>query len=255
MAALSAYPYLALSLALLIIFVAGLVVSQEQRRLMLLSGLLSAPFALASFFFVPEYWNPVRVANFLTGPEDIMFSFANGGIVWLLATWLVQRRITLGLQTGRLLRRYIVCTSSSVALILVCRFSGLGVMTSVMVGIVALGVLLLWRRGQLWPISVAGGIGFTLLYLVSVGAVSAIWPDFLLQWNADNLWGPSLLRVPLEEVVWAFGYGAVWPLLMAYVFDARLVLPNMQERRFRYWNSGGSLHNRDGVSPKKEENQ
>jgi len=63
------------------------------------------------------------------------------------------------------------------------------------------------------------------------------------------------LRVPLEEIVWAFGYGAVWPLLMAYVFDARLVLPDMQEERFRYKNSGDSLYNRDDSSPKKEENQ
>lgn len=254
MTLLSAYPYLALSLALLIIFVAGLIVFQGQRRLMLLSGLLSSPYALASISFVPEYWNPVRVANFLTGPEDIIFSFANGGIVWLLSIWLVQRRITLSLQTGRLLRRYIACTSSGVAFILVCRFSGLGVMTSVMVSVVVLGVLLLWRRGELWPLPVAGAIGFTLLYLVLAGAVSVIWPDFLLQWNADNLWGPSLLRLPLEEVVWAFGYGAVWPLLMAYVFDARLVLPDMQEKRFPYKNSGDVLYSRDGSSLKKGEN-
>jgi len=251
----SAYPYLALSLALFIIFVAGLVVFQGQRRLMLLSGLLSAPYALASVGFVPEYWNPVRVANFLTGPEDIIFSFANGGIVWLLSIWLVQRRVTLSLQTGRLFRRYIACTSSGVALILVCRFSGLGVMTSVTVSIVALGVLLLWRRGELWPIPVAGAIGFTLLYLVLTVAVSMIWPDYLMQWNADNLWGPIFLGVPLEEVVWAFGYGAVWPLLMAYVFDARLVLPGMQEERFPYKNPGDVLYNRDGSFPKKEENQ
>ena len=255
MALVSTYRYLAVSLVLLIIFVAGLVVSQGQRRLMLLSGLLSAPYALASVSFVPEYWNPVRVANFLTGPEDIIFSFANGGIVWLLSICLVQRRTTVSLQTGRLLRRYIVCTSSGSVFILVCRFSGFGVMTSVMVSVVALGVLLLWRRGKLWPLPVAGAIGFTLLYLVLTVAVSMIWPDYFLQWNADNLWGPSLLRVPLEEIVWAFGYGAVWPLLMAYVFDARLVLPDIQEERFRYWNSGDYLYNRDGSPPKKEENQ
>jgi hypothetical protein len=40
---------------------------------------------MASVFFVPYCWSPVRVADFPAGPEDFIFSFANGGIAWLLA--------------------------------------------------------------------------------------------------------------------------------------------------------------------------
>ena len=217
------YPYLASSLLGLLILLVGLILGSGQRRLAVLSGMLSAPFALASVFFVPEYWAPVRLADFPAGPEDFIFSFATGGMAWLLAIWPLRGRFTAGLDPGRFLGRYLACTVSGVALSGFLWASGMGAMASAIIGIAALWGALLWRRRDLWPLSATGAIGFTLFYTVFVLAVVVAWPDLRLHWNADNLWGPWLLIVPLEELVWALAYGAVWPLFMAFVFDTRPV--------------------------------
>jgi hypothetical protein len=90
-----------------------------------------------------------------------------------------------------------------------------------MLGMAALGILTLSRR-RLWPIPLFGSISFALLYIVVLEAAYTLWPHFLAQWTADRLWGLSVLGMPAEEVVWAFSFGGVWPLLMAYGFDSHL---------------------------------
>jgi hypothetical protein len=217
------YPYLASSLLLLQILLVGMALGAGQRRLALLSGLLSVPFAMASVFFVPEYWSPVRLADFPAGPEDFIFSFATGGTAWLLAIWPLRARFTAGLTPSRFLGRYLICTVLGVTLSGVCWAWGMSAIVAAVVGISALWGALIWHRRELWPLSATGTIGFTLFYTAFVIVVSVVWPDLRMHWNADNLWGPRILMVPLEEIVWAVGYGAVWPLFMAYVFDTHSV--------------------------------
>jgi hypothetical protein len=224
------YPYLAASLLLLQILLVGVVLGAGQRRLTLLSGLLSAPFALASVFFVPEYWVPVRVAGHLTGPEDFIFSFATGGTAWLLAIWPWRQRVTADLHPGLFLGRYVSCATIGVALSMFCWVVGMGAMGSALVGITAVWGALMWRRRDLWPISAAGAFSFATFYALFVLVVFVLWPHLSLHWNVANLWGPRLLNVPVEEIVWALAYGAVWPLFMAHVFGARL---DPQDSRIR----------------------
>lgn len=216
------YPYMAASLVLLHILLAGLLLASGHRRLALLSGLLSAPFAMASVFFVPHYWSPVRLADFPAGPEDFIFSFATGGMAWLLAVWPNRRRVTAELSPGRFLGRYLGWTAAGVSLSAVCWYSGFGPMGAAMAGFAVVGTSLLVRRRDLWPLPVAGGAGFSLFYAVFITAAVLAWPDLGMHWNAENLWGPRILAIPLEEIVWAAGFGTVWPLFMGHVFDARL---------------------------------
>lgn len=217
------YPYLVASLVLLYIFLGGLVVTSRHRRLALLSGLLSAPFAMTSVFFVPYYWSPVRLANFSAGPEDFIFSFACGGIAWLLAIWPYRRRITVSLSWERFLGRYLVWTGVGMSLSAVCWYSGFGPMEAVLTSFTTTGIVLLVRRFDLWLLSVTGGTRFVLFYSLSVTVAVLVWPDLGTYWNPKNLWGPRILAVPLEEIVWAAGFGTVWPLWMGHVFDARLI--------------------------------
>jgi len=70
------YPYLVASLVLLMISMTGYWVFPKRRRALLLSGLLSIPCSLTTFYFVPEYWQPVRLFDFPLGVEDIFFSFS-----------------------------------------------------------------------------------------------------------------------------------------------------------------------------------
>jgi len=44
---------------------------------------------------------------------------------------------------------------------------------------------------------------------------------FLQQWNLPSLSG-FIFGLPLEELVWALGFGFTWPVFMAHVFDVQV---------------------------------
>jgi len=152
------------SLLLLVLFAAGFIVSPaKQRRPILLSALFSTPFSTASIFFVPEYWNPIRTVTFFIGPEDLIFSFATGGIAWLLATWLLWNYIDLDSRLRLIIKRYLICILLGATVSIIFLITGLSVMTSTLLGILSVGLFILWSRRGLWPIQLIGMISFTLL--------------------------------------------------------------------------------------------
>ena len=66
-------------------------------------------------------------------------------------------------------------------------------------------------------------ISFIIFYFIFIKVGLMVFPEFLQQWTAKNLWGPDVWGIPLDEIAWAAGFGAVWPLIIAYLFNARLV--------------------------------
>src|SRR5262249_36844764 len=88
-----------------------------------------------------------------------------------------------------------------------------------------------WLCGSLWPVAVAGAIGYAVCYPVLLGVAFFILPDFHRQWNTAKLWGLYWFGVPLEEIVLSVGFGALWPFSLAYAFDARLVSTKGSTRR------------------------
>ena len=177
---------------------------------------------MTSITVVPDYWNPVRVAEFLAGPEDVILGFACGGLVWLMAAWPLRNRITVSLAPWPLLKRYGVCSALGLAAGAVLFRCPVRPMTYTIVPILTVGLAVLWVRRDLWPLAVTGTAGFTALYCLALRAAFAVMPGFFDQWNAANLWGPQVAGLPVDEIAWAAACGAVWPLMAAYVLDARL---------------------------------
>jgi hypothetical protein len=211
-----------MSLVLLGIFIVAYSLSPtRQRKPMMLSGLLSIPWSLASISFVPDYWHPERVVTFLTGFEDIIFSFANGGTVWLLSIWIFRNSFLLNIRTSIILKRYIFCSIFGIVVRFASRRFGIGVMASTIIAIVILGVFLIAVQRNVWPLTLTGMSTFTIIYMAVLFTIFTLWPEFIGQWNTENLWGIRIIGIPLEEIVWAAAYGGVWPILMAYVFDLK----------------------------------
>lgn len=224
MAFLNSYPFFGMSLVLMAVCIVCMAVFPSRCGPMFFSGLLCAPFCLYEVAFVPEYWSPVRIARGLVGLEDIMFSFATGGIAWLLGTCCLRRNISFSIEPLRFSRRFFGCSILGLILSLILWRLGLRIMTATLL-VIAIGVVgLALRYRRLWLVAVQGAFGFLLVYVAVLRLSFVIWPQFLLQWNSDGLWGTSFLGVPLEEVLWALAFGAIWPGFMAYVFDARLVV-------------------------------
>jgi hypothetical protein len=78
------YSYFVGSLIFVAAWVVFYFVTKTHRRQMIWGSVLSAPFALAGFLFIPEYWNPPSLfdldARFGIGIEDVIWSAAVGGI-------------------------------------------------------------------------------------------------------------------------------------------------------------------------------
>lgn len=227
MAFLARFPYLGMSLALFGLLLAGLLARPRQRKLALLSASLQAPFGLLSVFFVPDYWAPVRLFSLGDGAgvEDLLFSFSAGGLAWLLATSPSGPRIEAAIEPRRVLVRFAAFAVPGVAAGALLWRSGLGPMGAALAVAVVSAAVLAFRQRGLLCLSAAGGAGFGILYSLVLAGAYALWPRFADQWTAAGSWGVSVLGLPLEEVVWATGGGAVWPLFVAWLVDARVAGP------------------------------
>lgn len=235
MAFLERFPYLGMSLALFGLLLAGLLARPRERRLALLSATLQAPFGFLSVFFVPEYWNPVRVSSLGTGAgvEDILFSFSSGGLAWLLAASLSGSRIEAAIEPGKVLVRFAAFAVPGVAAGALLWKSGIGSMNATLAVAVVSAAVLAFRQRGLLRLSAAGGAGFGILYSLVLAGAFTLWPHFADQWSTARSWGLSVLGLPLEEIVWATGGGAVWTLFVAWLVDARVAGPAPEPPRRR----------------------
>lgn len=227
MAFLARFPYLGMSLALFGLLLAGLLARPRERRPALLSAALQAPFGFLSVFFVPDYWTPVRLFSLGDGAglEDLLFSFSSGGLAWLLAVCLSGARIEVSIEPRKVLARFAAFAVPGVAAGALLWGSGLGPMAATLAVAVVSAAVLAWRRRGLLRLAAAGGAGFGVLYSAVLEGAFALWPRFADQWPAASR-GPSVLGLPLEEVVWATGGGAVWTLFVAHLVDARVAGPD-----------------------------
>jgi Lycopene cyclase len=222
------YIYLYGSLVLLGSWTICLVVFPLQRKLATISALLSMPLACASVLFVPEYWQPVRLLNGITGIEDLIFSFATGGLAWVASMWLLPRRVVVNLIWRRHLTRYFYTVSLGVVVWVTLWLLGFSVMTAALVDCAGFTLLNLIRRPELVPLAISGALGFATPYMAFAVIGGILFPGFYEQWNHANLWGVYFLEVPLEEGVWALAFGALWPVFLTCVLEVRVEAPTGQ---------------------------
>ena len=57
----------------------------------------------------------------------------------------------------------------------------------------------------------AGGLLFLILYTIYIGGLELIVPDYIAEvWNMESLSGAVILRIPIEEFLFAFTFGMYW---------------------------------------------
>ncbi len=217
------YPYFTASLFLLALFAVAYWRFRSQRHHLLVGGLLSAPSGFCAILFVPEYWDPVQLFRFGAGPEDLIFSFSNGGLIWLVVVAIHSgRSLEPRIEPCFLLRRWVVLTLGFSILWIPLLAVGLDVMRSSILAALLVLAALIRQRPELLPIASAGAALFGIPYTLLCGLLFRLFPGFLEQWSHANLSGWFVLGVPLEETAWALAWGATWPVVLAYVLDVRI---------------------------------
>jgi len=215
------FPYLFAALLCLVVFLpAGkLLLTRDQWRVMILSGLANAASFPFIVFFETEYWNPIRLGGWIVGVEDLVcpFTMAAGG--WLVVSLFFRNRIFANVHISW--QRSRIMGSLSVGLFLLFYLMKLGGMTSLLLCCATFTVLLLINNKTLWPFALAGMVGIPPLYFLVVKVDFWLWPDFVSQWNKNNFWGATIMGLPRGEITWSMVFGAYWPLLTAHLFDVR----------------------------------
>lgn len=189
-----------------------------HRRAMRWASLFTAPFGLTEPLFVPAYWDPPSLFDLAqrTGfdLESVIFSFAIGGIAAVLYNVLTRRTMVPVSYHERHERRHrfhrLAIASPFLA------FPVLFVLpwNPIYPGITAMAVgaaAAVACRPDLARKTMVGAALFGLLYVVFLAGLDLSAPGYIARvWNLAALSGIMVWRFPLEELLFAVGFGAYW---------------------------------------------
>ena len=212
------------SLAWLVLYAAG----RSSRRQMLWGSVMSAPFALTGFLFMPEYWTPPSLFNLDRrigiGFEDVIWSVAVGGIASAVVEMLFSSRLIKTRRNPARPYRWAPLILIAVGILVLELFYP---KTSIynMIAAFTLGAtnLCLIRNDLVLP-AIRGGLVFGLVYMLLFAFFLGFYPEFVQRYyTLKNLWGVYLWGIPLEEFFFALSGGAVWSVMFEYYHGYKFV--------------------------------
>jgi hypothetical protein len=188
--------------------------------------LISAPLALTSILFIPQYWMPPSLFDLDTkikvGIEDFLWAAAVGGIASVVAEILLKERLS-RLRKGPRKRHFapfVVVVAVFIALEIWHSDKTIyNCIIAFAIGAVVIAVL----RSDLIPTMLIGALSFTALYFALFLIVVLLYPDFVTRfYTIPHLLGIYVLKVPIEELLFAGTGGAIWSVAYEYVQGYRL---------------------------------
>jgi hypothetical protein len=184
---------------------------KDLRHKILVLGIFGATFgSLTQLWSVQDYWRPQTITNTVIGIEDLIFgfgAFAIWGIIYELAFgkhfarrhtrthhWILLIMPVLYVLFylfGQIFPQYYINSLYSTCLALV--------ITAIFI--------LIFRKDLIFDAlssGVIGAFGFLIAYLIYLYFFPEIFNRW---WLLGNLSGVSILKIPIEELLWAFSLG------------------------------------------------
>lgn len=204
------------------------------------ASVLTMPFGLTEPLFVPEYWNPPSLFDLAqrTGfdVESLIFCFAIGGVGAVLVNVLTRREVRPLGQSDRhhprhSLHRWVLASPFLVFVALL----PLG-WNPIYPGIAAMltgATLTVWCRPDLARSVALGGVVFLAYYSVFLVGLEVTAPGYIDRvWTLDALSGVRLGFAPLEELLFALGFGGYWAGVYEHLTWGRVVPSESSMRPF-----------------------
>ena len=190
----------------------------RHRAVMGWTSVFMAPFGLTESLFVPEYWNPPSLFELAqrTGfdIESLIFSFAIGGVGAVLYNIITARKLE-PLSTHERHdprhRFHKFALGLPFALFPVLYFLPWNPIYPGIIALIAGGIAAVLCRPDLAKNTLVGGILFLGFYTVFLLGLKWSAPGYIEQvWNLKALSGISPYGLPLEELLFGFGFGLFW---------------------------------------------
>lgn len=213
------YVWLVWSSSFLFPWIALFAAFPQYRRMMIWASAFTTPFGLTEPLFVPEYWNPPSLFDLAqrTGfdIESLIFCFGIGGVGAVLYNVFTGHRVAIVPASERhdaRHRYHVLALATPFALFPPLYFLPWnpiypGIIAMVLGAIAHIGC----RPDLKWKVT-AGGILFFAYYGVFLtGMHVTAPPDYIERvWRTEALTGVSILWMPLEELLFAIGFGMYW---------------------------------------------
>jgi len=220
------FSYLVGTLLFVVAWMLCLLLGTRYRRQSLWGSVVSAPFALTSILFIPQYWTPPSLFNldarYKVGMEDFLWAAAVGGIASVIGEIALEERLTRSRQEKRK-RHYAPFLVLGILLVVLQLWHPGKTIYNMIAALSVCALVLLLLRPDLCWLQAIGAVTFTVLYWMLFELLLRLYPNFIPQfYTIKNLLGIYVLGVPIEELLFAASGGAVWSVAYEYLQGYRL---------------------------------
>jgi hypothetical protein len=203
-----AHAYLIYGLTFLVPWIAVWIRRRDLRVELLVSSLVTAPLGpIFERWYHLDYWKPRVLGPFAVGLEDFLFGFGVGGLGAVAYEVLAGRvRVPRYGWQNPLLFVAIFLFGLAAHAIAVPAVNSIHV--SMGVFLIATAIMVV-RRRDLVPVAIVSGAAIAAFMILSYQVVLIFRPTLFEDfWFLSNLSGRFILRVPIEEPLWGFLWGA-----------------------------------------------
>jgi len=206
---------------LLIIYLVLLGLSNHSRRLMLFGSCLAVPLAFIQYVY-DDVWRADHLFGLQTGIEDFTFCFLIGGISLALVCLFFKNTHFKNISQLHW-KRLLVVSFLGIAFLTILHTFGIGNYLNNYISMALTAAILVILQRNLWKVFMLGSVLLVICYIPALNIGFLIWPDLIDLWNIENMSGLMILKVPLEENIWALLFGGTWPMIIFYITKTRVL--------------------------------
>ncbi len=189
-----------------------------HRHAMRWTSLYTMPFGLSEPVFVPRYWSPPSLFDLAqrTGfdIESLIFCFGIGGtcsVLYNLLTKQVPKPVPAHEKQAPLHRHHYLALSTPFVAFPLLLFTGWNPIYPAILALFAGGVANMACRPDLMRKSWIGSLLFVAYYSIFLVLLELSAPGYMARvWNLEALSGVMIGSIPLEELLFAAGFGLYW---------------------------------------------
>ncbi len=204
------FAYLIFILIFALVWLALFCYRKDLRHQMWVMSLLVAPMGpLSELLYTKDYWTP-SLSTYSLCIQDLLWAFFIGGITSVLYEELFAKKYSKRHARGRpfwLLAFIIFLISWMVLGNIVLGLNSMYVSVAAML---IMGILMITIRHDLFKDAFYSALLVGTLLFISYLIFLPFFPGIIQQWwHLENLSGILIFGIPIEELMWGFGWGIV----------------------------------------------